>query len=58
MIKEDPLKAAEKLGVELSDEDLKNLRVDRIDSPTDGMPKSKAIKFEPTKRLKKNDADQ
>lgn len=46
MIKEDPVKAAKQLGVELSDEDLKNLRVD---SPADEKPKSKAIKFEPKK---------
>ena len=55
MIKEDPVKAAEKLGVELSEEDLKHLR---IDPRADKEKKSKAIKFEPSRRSKKNDADQ
>ena len=55
MIKQDPIKAAEKLGVELSEEEIKQLK---IDSAADEKPTSKAIKFEPTKRPKKNDADQ
>ena len=46
MIKEDPMKAAEQLGVELSDADVKSLRAD---TPADDQIKSKAIKFEPRK---------
>tara|TARA_B100001094_G_scaffold317900_1_gene360838 strand:+ start:191 stop:1033 length:843 start_codon:yes stop_codon:yes gene_type:complete len=54
MIKQDPLAIAEKLGVELSDADIENMK---IDSPK--KPKSKAVKFEPSKKKKPvvNDED-
>ena len=54
MIKQDPLAVAEKLGVELSDADIENMK---IDSPK--KPKSKAVKFEPSKKKKPavNDED-
>ena len=41
MINKDPIKAAEKLGVELSEEEIKQLK---IDSAADKKPTSKANK--------------